>query len=87
MEYGSLAKPNQLRKLGIYGDLYTYEYLKYHRGGLNSLRLGFGFGNTIPNLDDVFIKCYHNLRTLYLERPLQKLPDHYNFPAYLRKLC
>lgn len=82
-----LGKLTQLRKLGIYGDLYLYELagdLKKLRN-LKSLRFGSGFGVSIPNLENILLSHDLSLKSLYLERPLQNLPD--KFPSCLAKLC
>lgn len=84
----SLGKLTNLRKLGVSGDMYLYENV----GGLDklsylkSLRLGFGFGDSIPNLERMFSSC-SNVNTLFLERRVHNLPDADKFSRFLTKLC
>ncbi|RWR84812.1 putative disease resistance protein [Cinnamomum micranthum f. kanehirae] len=87
MENG-LGQLTNLTKLGMYGDLHDSRVLDrvlVRLGLRGSLRLGLGFGDIIP--EDILPSLNSRIWTLYLERPLQKLPARYVFGTYLKKLC
>eukprot|EP00268_Persea_americana_P038874 TRINITY_DN3852_c4_g4_i1.p1 TRINITY_DN3852_c4_g4~~TRINITY_DN3852_c4_g4_i1.p1 ORF type:complete len:911 (+),score=132.81 TRINITY_DN3852_c4_g4_i1:506-3238(+) len=86
MENG-LGNLLHLSKLGIYGDTHDNECgrgvtkLKL----LRSLRLGFSFGEIIP--EDISLPLlWERLWSLHLERPLHKVPGLDKF-SVLEKLC
>lgn len=86
MQY-NLINMKDLRKLGIYGDLDLCENVIFrpqpNMKKLESLKLGMGFGGMVSK-SMISTLGFPHLSSLYLERPLDGLPD---FPPAISKLC
>lgn len=90
---GGLQKLTNLRKLGIHGGLEKGKHAEDLRKlRLKSLRLGFGFGDGVLNLelgdffDSLHYDIYYVLKSLRLDGPVRKLPQPFLFPQALTKL-